>query len=316
MRRLPRFLLMASLAGAILASCATSSPTPSPTLVPTPSPTASPSPAPTPEPTPTPIPIDQAMLAGRFTVLVAGADTSASRRAGGTTVENTDALMVVSISPDKSRINMISVPRDTVDVPLADGTKYRRKINSIADNLGIEVLRGAVSTLLGIRIDRYVRIDMDDYVWMVDAVGGIDVDVKTHLVDPKVHLNLPAGPTHLDGATALAFSRTRADNDYGRAARQQGVVLALVRKWLDPSAAAVLGAALQLHSLQTDISFVELPTLLEIGRRSASATVTAAVLQPPRYSLFAGIEPNSSRGWVIIPNVAEMRRYAKAALSD
>jgi hypothetical protein len=69
-------------------------------------------------------------------------------------------------------------------------------------------------------------------------------------------------------------------------------------------------------SLQTDISFAELPTLLEIGRRSAGATVTAIVLQPPRYSLFAGIEPNSRRGWVMIPNVAAMRRYAKAALSD
>jgi LCP family protein required for cell wall assembly len=256
------------------------------------------------------------MLAGRFTVLVAGADTSASRRAGGTSAVNTDALMVVSVSADKSRIDMISLPRDTVDVPLPGGKVYRGKINGLADKQGIEALRGAMSTLLGVPIDRYLRIDMDDFLWMVDAVGGIDVDVKTHLVDPKVHLNLPAGPTHLDGVTALAFSRTRADNDYGRAARQQQVVLALVQRWLSPSAGALLEAALHVQSLQTDVSFVELPTLLEIGRRSAAATVTAVVLRPPRYSLFVGIEPKSHRGWVIIPNVAEMRRYVKAALAD
>ena len=59
-----------------------------------------------------------------------------------------------------------------------------------------------------------------------------------------------------------------------------------------------------------------MPTLLEIGRRSASAEVTAIVLQPPRYSLFVGFEPNSNRGWVMIPDVAAMRSYARAALSD
>ncbi len=313
--RQPRRVQWLIVALVILAGCATASPSASPSPIPTPSPTLSPTPSPTLEPTPTPIPIDQAMLAARFTVLVVGVDSSAQRRSADLP-ENTDALMVVSVSADKSRIDFISVPRDTVDVPLPDGTTYRHKINSIADALGIEALPGAMSTLLGVPIDHYVRIDMDDFIWLVDAVGGIDVDVKTHLVDPKVHLNLAAGATHLDGATALAYSRTRADNDYGRAARQQQVVLALVQKWLDPSAAALLDAAFNVSSLQTNLSLDELPTLLEIGRRSASAKVTAVVLSPPGYSLFVGIEPHSTRGWVIIPNVAAMRRYAKAELSD
>jgi LCP family protein required for cell wall assembly len=311
-----RILLLASLASAISAGCATPSPTPSPTLVPTPSPTASPTPTPTPEPTPTPIPIDQAMLARRLTVLVVGADGSAARRAIGHDVVNTDALMLVSVSADKSRVDLISVPRDTVDVPLSNGTIYHGKINGIAQELGIDALVGAMSTLLGVPIDRYVRIDMDDFVWMVDAVGGIDLTLDRAISDPKVHLKLPAGPNHLDGGLALAFSRTRFDSDYGRAARQQVVVMLLVRKWLHPGPAALLAAAFQLGSLQTNIRPDELPTLLEIGLRSTSASVVAAVLQPPRYSRFAGIEPNSRRGWVIIPNVAEMRRYTKAALAN
>jgi LCP family protein required for cell wall assembly len=273
-------------------------------------------PTPIATPQPTPIPIDQAMLARRFTVLVVGVDTSRARRAGGQTDYNTDALMVVSVSADKSRIALMSLPRDTVDVPMADGTIYHRKINGIAQKVGIDALRGAVATLLGVPIDNYIRVDMDDFVSMVDAVGGIDIDVKTSLSDPKVDLHLAAGPTHLGGALALAFSRTRADSDYKRAARQQQVMLALARKWLNPGLTTIVASVGLLGSLQTDIGVAELPTLLEIGRRSASAAVTAIVLQPPRFSLFVGYEPNSVRGWVMIPNVAEMRRYARSVLSD
>jgi LCP family protein required for cell wall assembly len=306
---------------ALLATgCATASPTLSPSLAPSiePTPSSSPSvvPIPTQEPTPAPIPIDEAMFARRFTVLIAGADTSTSRRAGGFDEWNTDALMVVSVSADKSRIAVLSLPRDTVDVPMPDGSTYRGKVNGIAQRFGMETLSGAISKLIGAPIDRYIRIDMDDFAWMVDVVGGIDVEVKTRIADAKVHLFLDPGPAHLDGATALAFSRTRADSDYGRAARQQQVVLALVARWLDPGAGALVGSIRLLGSLQTDIGLNELTTLLAIGRASASAEVNAIVLKPTRFSLFVGIEPNSSRGWVMIPNLSEIRAYARSVLAD
>ena len=309
-----RSLASALLSGLLLAGCASASPSPSvnPTLAATPSPV----PTATAQPTATPVPLDAAMLAGRFTVLVAGADTSTSRRADGVAQWNTDALMVISVSADKSQIAMMSLPRDLVDVPMPDGSIYRHKINGIADRVGMDALRDTVSTLLDIPIDRYIRVDMDDFTWMVDAVGGIDVEVKTRISDAAVHLHLEPGPAHLDGAQALGFSRSRADSDYARAARQQQVILALVRKWLDPGLGALIGSARLLGSLQTDIGVDELPTLLEIGRRSASAEVTAIVLQPPRFSLFVGFEPNSSRGWVMIPDVPEMRAYARSVTAD
>jgi LCP family protein required for cell wall assembly len=294
----------------LLAGCASATPTLSPSLAPTAEPTATP--RATPEPTATPIPIDQAMLARRFTVLVAGADTSESRRAGGLTDWNTDALMVISVSADKSQITILSLPRDTVDLPMADGTIHHRKVNGIAQRLGMPVLRDTMATLLGVPIDRYIRMDMDDFAWMVDAVGGIDVDVTTRIADYGIHLFLQPGPAHFDGAQALAFSRTRADSDYGRAARQEQVMVALARKWLDPGVAALLGSVRLLASLQTDIQPDELPTLLEIGRRSATAEVNGTVLKPPRFSLFVGFEPNSTRGWVMIPNVPEIQAYARS----
>jgi len=185
----------------LVAACGVASPTPSGragvTPIETPAPTA------TLTPSPTPIALDEEMLARRFTVLVAGADTSAGRRAGGLTDWNTDALMVISVSADKSRITLMSLPRDTVDVPMADGSIDHSKVNGIAQRLGMEALRGAMATLLAEPIDRYIRVDMDDFTWMVDAVGGIDLEVTTPISDPKVHLDLPLGPAHLDGAQAL-----------------------------------------------------------------------------------------------------------------
>jgi len=303
-----RFRILA--AAFLLAGCATASPSPSPSVE------VTPSPSPTVQPSPTAVPLDQVMLASRFTVLVAGADTDRSRRAEGIVDVNTDALMVVSVSADKSRIAVMSLPRDTVDLPMADGSIYHDKVNGIAQKLGIETLRSAMATLLGVPIDRYIQVDMDDFTWLVDAVDGIDVEVKTPISDAGVDLFLDPGPAHLDGAQALSFSRTRADSDYARAARQQQVIVALARKWLDPGLGAMLQSARLLGSLETDIGSREVPTLLEIGRRSASAEVTGIVLEPPRFSLFEGFEPNSPRGWVMIPNVAEIQAYARSVTSD
>jgi LCP family protein required for cell wall assembly len=299
----------------LLAGCTSASPSLAPSNEISPSPSPSEVPSPTVRPTPTPIPIDQAMLARRFTVMVAGVDSSAERRARGED-QNTDALMVISVSADKSRIDILSLPRDTVDIPMPDGSTYHGKINGIAQRFGIEVLRGAMSTLLGIPIDRYIRVDMDDFTWMVDAVGGIDVEVTSRIRDSQVHLSLDPGPAHLDGATALSYCRTRADSDYGRAARQQQVMVALARKWLAPGLGALIGSVRLLESLQTDIDLDAVTTLLEIGRQSASAEVTAIVLKPPRFSLFVGFEPNSPRGWVMIPDVPEIRAYARSVITD
>jgi LCP family protein required for cell wall assembly len=311
-----RFILVILL----LAGCVSASPTPSPTLVPTlePTPTLAPTAEPTAtiKPSPIPIPVDEAMLARRFTILVAGSDSSLSRRSNAVREWNTDALMVISVSPDQQRIAILSLPRDTVDVPMADGSIYRGKVNGIAQRFGMEALRGGLASLLGIPIDRYLMVDMDDFIWMVDVVGGIDVEVQTRIYDSKVHLQLEPGPAHLDGATALSFSRTRVDSDYGRAARQQQVVLALVRKWLDPGLGALIGTVRLLDSLQTDIRLSELTTLIEMGRRTASATVSAIVLGPPRFSLFVGIEPNSYRGWVMIPDVADIQAFTGSVTAD
>ena len=83
---------------------------------------------------------------------------------------------------------------------------------SIAQKFGIETLRGAMATLLGVPIDRYIRVDMDDFA--VDGRRGRrgrrrgqDASLRS-----QVNLFLEPGPAHLDGIGALSYSRTRADS--------------------------------------------------------------------------------------------------------
>ena len=107
------------------------------------------------------------MLDRRWTVLYVGTDLNATREADGA-APNTDALMVASLSADQSELTLISLPRDTVDVPLADGGTWPEKINSLYVQRGIDELVGAMETLYGVPIDAYVVLDMDDFA----STGG------------------------------------------------------------------------------------------------------------------------------------------------
>ena len=304
---------------ALLAACGS---TPSPqvalasaTPTPSPSPSPTPTPRPTPLPTPTPIPLDQALLKGRVTLLIVGTDSNVDRAQRGEDV-NTDAMIVASVNAAKDQIVMLSLPRDTVDLPMAGGGVWGSKINGLESRLGIEALRDTIATTLGVPIDYYLQIDMADFGRIVNAVRGIDVVVPYALYDPSIGLDLAAGKQHLNGNNAGRYVRSRhQDTDYGRALRQQQVVMALVGKLLDPHTKVDLRKFLQgFASVRSDIPVAKLATFKEVARRSVHAAITSTVLGPPRFTLFQGEEPNSTRGWVIIPNVAEMRAYAQEVM--
>ncbi len=268
-----------------------------------PSPTASGTPTPTVEPT-----LDQALLTDRVTVLLIGKDANTTRTANGEPV-NTDTLILASVSADQSTVTLISLPRDTVDIPLPGGETWPQKVNALYRERGVEALVGAAAELFGTEIDGYVAIDMEDLPALVDAVGGVDVDPPDPLVDPGLALDIPAGSQTLDGATALDYVRTRVDTDYGRAARQQEVVLelagALVAAETDLDLPALLDG---LDGLETDLPLDKLPTLVEIARRADGAQVTRQVLQPPEFISFEG-DAGDGRGYVLIPDVAAIRAF-------
>jgi polyisoprenyl-teichoic acid--peptidoglycan teichoic acid transferase len=265
---------------------------------------------PTPSPTPS---LDQALLSRRVTFLVVGTDQNAQRKANHES-PLTDSMILASINAAHTSLTMISVPRDTVDVPLPDGSTWRSKLNGLYHAQGMDALKGALDEMLGATIDFTVLVDMDDFAKIVDAFGGIDVTVPKAITDPSIGFKIAAGKQHLDGHAALLFSRSRhTTDDFDRAARQQLVLRALVARFVDPTAKIDLGALLgSLGSLETSVPDNELATMAELARRSRQAVVTDTVLTPPRFYTVA-IE--AVRGYVLRPKLAAIHAFTDPLLS-
>jgi LCP family protein required for cell wall assembly len=316
--RLAALSLVVILAGcSLLSPAASPTPTPRPTPSPTPTPRPTPNFTPSPVPTPTPAPINEALLGRRITVLFAGTDSTPDRVANGYG-PLTDSMVVASISADHSQLSMVALPRDVVDLPLGNGATWRLKANAIRFSYGMEGLERALETTYGVPIDYWVEINMPDFPRLVDALDGLWVNVPRAMNDPNARLSIGAGAQRIDGATALAYARSRyIDSDYGRAGRQMELLAALARRLrnlgetFDPVAIMTL-----LTTLRTNAPPADLLTLLQIVSDAADAQVTATVLAPPRFSLFTGIEPGTGRGYVQIANVGQMRAYVQSLMGN
>ncbi len=279
----------------------TASPTTVPTPTPTPEPTERPTPTPTPEPTPTPRP--EGLDDGRLTVLVLGSDNDSVRnvRRGGDYL--TDAITVVSVTENGRRLALFSLPRDTAELPLPDGGTWTGKINSLAFFRGPAVTRDVMSLLLGIRIDHYVMIDMDDFRSVVKAVGGVKVRVPYLLVDKRCAIS--PGKQHLNPRAALCYARHRTvDSDYARGGRHQQLLVQLMRRFASRQV-ELAPLARSLDSLRTDMPMSDLRAYSDLLRRARRADVRRVVLAPPAYTTFAGIA--GERGWISIPNIPAIR---------
>jgi polyisoprenyl-teichoic acid--peptidoglycan teichoic acid transferase len=149
-----------------------------------------------------------------------------------------DTMMVLSLDTRTKRIAQISIPRDLrVNIPGYGAGK----INVANADGGVPLAEQVVANTLNIPIHYYVRTDFTGLEKMVDAVGGIDVNVKQALIDTEYPcdddqykscgLDIEPGLQHMDGSQALKYARCRkgtCGDDFGRAARQQEV-LNLVR---------------------------------------------------------------------------------------
>ncbi len=208
----------------------------------------------------------------RFNVLVLGIDTRADANA---TTQNTDTVMVLSLDPINRTAAMLSIPRDTV-VPIPG--RGDDKVNAVFAYGGAELSRRAIAGFLDIPVHGYVLVDFDGFRRIVDAAGGIAIDVAAPVRDEgfptedygvtRVHIR--AGPQLMDGDTALRYARSRHDsNDFSRAERQQRVVAALKRRVSEsamllrmPALAGQVGDA-----VRTDL---DPASALPLGRLAAS----------------------------------------------
>lgn len=174
------------------------------------------------------------------TVLILGSD----RRPGETSPSRTDTIMLANIDPLRQRIALLSLPRDMiVEIP---GYGYGR-INSayVYGNMntdpatGMALARTTISRLIDTPIDYAVLVDFEGFIGLIDAIGGIDIDVPEPLYDNAyptmdygyMEIYFEAGPQHMDGARALEYARIRhADSDFQRIRRQQSIVVQVVEQ--------------------------------------------------------------------------------------
>jgi LCP family protein required for cell wall assembly len=283
------------------AATATPTPSPSPTEVPG---------SPTPEPT-----LNQDLLGQRLTVLVLGTDSNESRRERGAGV-NADTFLLASVNADQSEVTLISVPRDTTNIPMPDGSTWQRKLNAIWAEQGSEGIVAAIESLLQVEIDAYAELDMGEFISIVDAAGGVTVNPPEALRDDHLEFEIQPGEQELDGATAQDYVRSREDSDYGRAARQQEVLLDLARRFTDPGTEVDIGRLLEgLQSFETTLPMEDLFTIIEIVRRAQDAEVTRQVLGPPEFITFEG-DRGDGRGYILEPDIEAMRAFVAEHIGD
>lgn len=213
-------------------------------------------------------------------ILILGVD---GRNGEGFT-SRTDSIMLLGVNPAKLYVSMLSFPRDLFIEVRGYGSQRINTINLLGEQQqagsGPSLVSQSIQGTFGISIERYVRLDFQGFVKLIDAVGGVTIDVERTIVDELypdestggvMSVRFDSGVQQMDGERALIYARTRqADDDYHRAARQQQVLSALLRRLVNP---ARWPAALQVinESLDTDLTLWDMlmlspPVLLNAGR--------------------------------------------------
>ena len=195
-------------------------------------------------------------------VLIMGVD----RRDGD--VGRSDTLMLAAVDEEQGRATLLSIPRDTrVEV----GTYGYDKINHAYAFGGHEMTLAAVEKIVGVPVTHYVLIDTSAFERIVDAVGGVDINVekRMHYEDPwddngGLVIDLQPGEQHMTGAQAIQYVRYRdGEGDIGRIARQQHFMRALLAQFLSPQVIPRLAAVVDevKNTVETDLSTRQLLTL-------------------------------------------------------
>ena len=154
-------------------------------------------------------------------------------------VGRSDTLMIATIDPRLDQATLLSIPRDT-RVKIR-GLGYD-KINAAYSYGGVDLTESTVENFLGIDIDHYVQIDTNSFVKIIDAIGGVDIDVEKRMFyeDPwddngGLVIDLYPGQQHMDGKTAVTYVRYRdSEGDIGRVKRQQAFMQACMDKVTSP----------------------------------------------------------------------------------
>jgi LCP family protein required for cell wall assembly len=246
----------------------------------------------------------------RLNILLLGGDFGVGR-----TGIRTDTMITVSIDPATGEAAMFQVPRNWTYAPLPDGMGiwdcdcYPELINELwiqgeqhpeafqgPGEPPENAVKGVISEFLGIPIHYYALVNLDGFVDIIDAIGGVEMYVPQRIVDDEyplldgtlTRLVIEAGQQHMDGEEALAYARTRhADSDYFRMSRQRCVLEAAMEQTDPTSLILNFGkfADVIKDTTTTDIPLELLPRLVELLPSVDIDEVVSVRFIPPEYHL-------------------------------
>lgn len=265
------------------------------------------------EPTPTPEPEFAGadwMERGRLTVLISGTDAASDRDAS-----RTDAMMVASLNLETGQPVIFGVPRNYADLPLPEEVASVMGIEEFTGMLGwlypeaqaypdlapeggdpgMVAVKGAISELLDIHIDYYATVDMTGFVQLVDAFGGIDVNVHepltVRLLSPIEgegwqQFEIAPGEQTLNGHQALAYARSRTgSSDYDRMERQRCLARSLAEQADIQTLVTTFPELTDVirENVTTDIPLDMLPDMIMLREEVRMDQLVTVGFDPPEY---------------------------------
>ena len=222
-------------------------------------------------------------------------------------VGRSDTLMVASVDSEQDTVSLLSIPRDT-------RVKINRhgydKINAAYAYGGEALSQSTVESFLGINIDHYVIVSTDSFAKMIDAIGGVDIDVEKRMQyeDPwddngGLVIDLKPGLQHMDGKTAITYVRYRdEEGDAGRVRRQQRFMKACFDKLSSPTSVLKLPEIIKgaRNAVRTDLSvsqMIELAQTLKNADEGKEGLKTGIV--PGRWAYINGVS-------YLVPNIERL----------
>lgn len=199
-----------------------------------------------------------------LTILLMGVDTGSGSRSD-TWKGNSDSMLLLSVNPQTKKTVMMSLERDILTQIDENGETTEAKLNAAYAYGGAELAIATIEKLMNIHIDRYVMINMQGLVQLVDAVGGIEVNntfdfpISIEENEPEYTATVEPGKHLINGDQALVYARMRyqdPEGDYGRQKRQREVIRKVVEKVLSLNSISHYQAILRAVSknMQTNVA--------------------------------------------------------------
>ena len=222
-------------------------------------------------------------------------------------VGRSDTLMVVSVDSNDDTASLLSIPRDTRVQIKRHGYD---KINAAYAYGGEELSKSTLESFLGIDINHYVIVNTTSFAKMIDAIGGVDIDVEKRMFyeDPwddngGLVIDLKPGMQHMNGDTAITYVRYRdEEGDAGRVRRQQMFMRACLDKLSSPTIVMKLPEIIKeaRNAVRTDLSvteMIELAQTLKTADENSDGVKTGIV--PGRWTYINGVS-------YLVPNIERL----------